>query len=66
MERYRVGFEDGVSCPLRDKIDLIPVVDTEGVFAFGEAIAFCLSESGAKSVADAMNLMEHARKKLNK
>ena len=57
--RYRVGFPDGVTCgTLSANPDLIAVIDTKNIFAFGVAIAFCSSQYDAEQLAEKLNKLD--------
>lgn len=66
-KRYSVGFADpGIKCSVTESNpDFIPVVDTEGVGYFGEAIAFCLDKEAAKKIVEALNSVDIMEKFLN-
>lgn len=57
--RYRVGFTNGVTCAkLTEDPDLIAVVDTKNVFAFGIAIAFCTEQHDAEQLVEKLNKLD--------
>jgi hypothetical protein len=55
--RFRVGFEhEAVSSNLTDKHpDLVPIVDTDTVFAFGKVVALCPDKDTAEMLVGLLN-----------
>jgi hypothetical protein len=62
MKRYRVGFDEGVSCIAKDLYpDLFLVVDTDSVFGYGEVVAMCFNQHDAKKVCDDLNIAHEVK-----
>lgn len=64
-ERYKVGFEDGVSCLWLDSNPgYIPIVDSDSVFACGTCVALVEDEEIARNIVLGLNYIEKLKKEI--
>ena len=66
-ERYKVGFENGVSCFwLDDNLGRVAIVDTQSHFSDGECIALADNEEIARKIVLGLNFIEQMKEKIPK